>query len=241
MDLREHDLLDEAAAAKHWYYRSKARAIQRALRRYEPASVLDVGAGSGYFSRRLLSVSSVREALCVDINYSSEWDESVNGKPLRFRRSCASSGADLVLLVDVLEHVDDDVGLLREYGAKVAGGTRILVSVPALKFLWSGHDAFLGHKRRYSLREIESVVTRAGMRRLSSFYYFGLVLPAAAVTRLARRLFLPNAAPSSQLGTHGRLVNAVLHGLCSFERSFMMANRLAGLSAFVLCERPSGS
>jgi hypothetical protein len=67
------------------------------------------------------------------------------GKPLLFRRSVDQSDADLVLLMDVIEHVEDDVGLVREYANKVAPGTRFITTVPAFMWLWSGHDVFLEH------------------------------------------------------------------------------------------------
>ncbi len=58
-------------------------------------------------------------------------------------------------MMDVIEHVEDDVGLVRGYVDKVAGGTRFIVTVPALMWLWSGHDVFLEHYRRYTLTSIE--------------------------------------------------------------------------------------
>ena len=55
-------------------------------------------------------------------------------------------------MMDVLEHVSDDVGLVREYAKRAKPGTRFVVSVPAFMWLWSGHDVFLEHHRRYTLR-----------------------------------------------------------------------------------------
>ena len=52
------------------------------------------------------------------------------------------------MIADVLEHVDDDLALLRQYAAKLGEGGRIVITVPAFSFLWSGHDVFLEHRRR---------------------------------------------------------------------------------------------
>jgi hypothetical protein len=57
--------------------------------------------------------------------------------------------------MDVIEHVEDDVGLVREYANKVAPGTRFITTVPAFMWLWSGHDVFLEYFRRYTLRGSE--------------------------------------------------------------------------------------
>ena len=55
-------------------------------------------------------------------------------------------------------------GLLRHYAAKVPSGAHFLVTVPAFRFLWSGHDVFLEHKRRYTLAEIEATMREPASR-----------------------------------------------------------------------------
>jgi SAM-dependent methyltransferase len=158
LDLKETDILGSNIKG-HWYYHAKANAMVRLLKRSAPSIILDVGAGSGFFSRHLLHYSSAEEAWCVDINYDTDVDTYEAGKIIHFRRSIDSVKADLVLLMDVLEHVDDDVGLLKYYITKVPCGSQFLISVPAFQFLWSGHDEFLGPKRR-SEGEAHSLLLR---------------------------------------------------------------------------------
>ena len=78
-------------------------------------------------------------------------------------------------------------GLVRHYATKVPSGAHFLVTVPAFRFLWSGHDVFLEHKRRYTLAEIEQTMRDAGLEVVRGAYYFGLVFPLAAAVRLATR------------------------------------------------------
>lgn len=236
MDVKEHELLG-AEAERHWYYRGKAEAL-RCYLPAAPRSILDVGAGSGIFSRWLLQTTPAERALCVDPGYPRDWDEDVNGKPIRFRRDYAGTDADLILMMDVLEHVDDDAGLLAAYRDKAPSGSQLLITVPAFQFLWSGHDVFLEHKRRYSLPEIERLVERVGLRRERSSYYFGFVLPIAASVRLAGRFFGHGTAARSHLRRHTPLVNVLLRGLCTAELPILTVNRLAGLSVFCLCTKP---
>jgi SAM-dependent methyltransferase len=160
MDVKEEDLIRDIG--RHWYYRAKLAALLRILPA-PPISILDVGAGSGFFSSALLARTAARLATCVDPAYPTERDEARMGKPLLFRRSVDRSDADLVLLMDVIEHVEDDVDLVREYAAKVATGARFVVTVPAFMRLWSGHDVFLGHRRRYTLPGIERVLRASGL------------------------------------------------------------------------------
>ena len=165
MDLKEEDILG-ADIGRHWYYRSKAAALRRAVGGLRPRRLLDIGAGSGFFSRHLLAETAAESALCVDIGYTRECDDSVAGKPVLYRRDTGPTDCDLVLMMDVLEHVDDDRGLLRHYAGKVPAGAHFLVTVPAFRFLWSGHDVFLEHKRRYRLGEIEAAMREAGLEPL---------------------------------------------------------------------------
>jgi len=101
-------------------------------------------------------------------------------------------------MIDVLEHVDDDVGLLRDYVRRAEPGTRFLISVPAFQFLWSSHDEFLEHRRRYRLSDLRQTVEAAGLAPLRMRYFFGLLFPAAAAMRLAEKKN-QDGAPASQL------------------------------------------
>jgi len=230
MDLKESDVLGDQIG-EHWYYASKARALLALLQNERFRSVLDVGAGSGFFSRYLIENSSAEFACCVDPNYRDEREERHDNKLIRFRRHVASSDADLVLLMDVLEHVDDDVGLLAEYAKLVQAGATFVISVPAFSFLWSDHDDFLEHKRRYTRREIEQVVRSAFLHPEWVVYFFLLVFLVALVTRVLKPR---RTTGRSQLRQHSRLVNSLLKHICAFELPFFSHNRLLGLTVFCL-------
>lgn len=232
MDVKETAVLGDNINS-HWYYGSKAQFVSDALRSIRFSTILDVGAGSGFFSRHLLRNTSARQAWCVDTAYPSDFDETESGKPLHFCRKVGSVHADLTLFMDVLEHVDDDVGMIEEYAAKVPADSHFLMTVPAFQFLWSGHDDFLEHKRRYTLPQLESVVRQAGLNVVHGSYCFGLVFPLAAAVRL-----LPKSQePGSQLKRHTWLVNTILSAACSIERNVARFNRLGGLTAVCLARK----
>jgi hypothetical protein len=236
LDLKEEKILGGDIGA-HWYYRAKSAALMRMIDGRRPRSLLDVGAGSGFFSRAMLGIPGTVSATCVDPGYTADRDELIGGKPLLFRRRLDRSDADLVLMMDVLEHVDDDVGLVREYAEKVPRGTRFVVTVPAFMFLWSGHDVFLEHRRRYTLGRIEAALRAGGLAIERGCYFYGMLFPLAAASRLLGRL-RRSGEPRSQLQRHGALANAVLWWACRAELGFFQANRLAGLTAVVLAAKP---
>lgn len=239
MDVKEEDILGPDIA-DHWYYVSKGRALLSFLGGARADSVLDVGAGSGIFSRQLLDAGVCASATCVDPAYPQERSESHNGREISFVRSAGGPGRDLVLMMDVLEHVDDDAGLLRQYTEPQAPGGLVLITVPAFRFLWSGHDVFLEHRRRYTRRQIEDVVRKAGLEVVRSRYFFGLLFPAAAAIRLygARRLKKEGFAPKSDLRKAPALLNRALILLHVLERlTLFRFNVFAGLTVFCLARR----
>ncbi len=237
MDLSEAANLDNDISS-HWYYRSKAAALIQWVTQINPTAILDVGAGSAFFSRFLLRHTDAQEAWCVDINYVLEFNDSEGSKPVHYRKAIGPVNCDLVLMMDVLEHVDNDVKFLKDYMEKVPQGTRFVVTVPAFHFLWGAHDVFLQHKRRYSLKQLEKVVAEAGLTIDHSAYFFALVFPFSLVTRFAAAWFRPVDKPSkSQLKLHHPVVNWFLSACCRFELPIMPINRLAGLTVFCVATR----
>jgi SAM-dependent methyltransferase len=233
MDIKEEGLIRGDIAA-HWYYRAKLTALRRIIRDLKPSSVLDVGGGLGFFSRALLKETELAAATCVDPGYSADRNETVAGKPLWFRRHSDGSEADLVLMMDVIEHVQNDVGLVAEYAAKVRSGTSFVITVPAFMWLWSDHDVFLEHYRRYTLPSIERALHAGGLRVDRGCYFYAFLLPLAAPQRIVRNLLRGgNFAPRSGMRDHGAFLNALFWTICRMELPVFEANRVAGLTAFV--------
>ena len=239
MDVKEEAILGPATR-DHWYYVSKGRALRMILGGETVDEVLDVGAGSGVFTRQLLDLGLARRGVCVDPAYDADRVETHNGCEIAFVRKVDDVRQKLILMIDVLEHVEDDLGLLREYTDRMPSGGRVAIAVPAFQFLWSGHDIFLEHRRRYTLSQIEEVVRHAGLRVLKGRYFFGALFPLVAVIRLRDRLELKagKIEAKSQLKLLPPLANSSLVRIHDVERATLFSiNRLAGLTAFCLAAR----
>lgn len=230
VDLKERQLLREDAA-QHWYYRAKADALDRVVGKL-PGTVLDVGAGAGFFSRHLLE-RGAGQAICVDPGYDSAWDEEHAGRPLLFRRHAPKQPSNLILMMDVLEHVDDDIGLAAEYIRAARPGTQLVATVPAFNWMWSAHDEFLEHRRRYTLPALQAVLRQAGLQVNGACYLYGLLLPIAAATRLPEHLIRclgRSVRTASQMRPAGPLANILLLAACRLEAR-LPSNKVGGLTA----------
>ena len=237
MDLKETEILGDSIS-EHWYYSSKAKMLEKVIGSISKSKILDIGAGSAFFSKYLLQNTPAQECMCLDISYPSNSQSTINGKPIYFCKESEPYKADLVLLMDVLEHIEDDASFLKTFVEQLPVGTHFLITVPAFQFLWSGHDVFLEHQRRYTLEGLINVVKECGLTPQKQFYFYGLVFPLALVTRLADRLGRNNQEPESKLVKHHPLVNWLLKKICAIELHFMTFNRFAGLSVVCLAKKP---
>lgn len=233
-DVKEETILGPAIA-RHWYYVSKSEALIKLIRGpYN--TLLDVGAGSGFFAKTLMTHGVVSQATCVDPGYSEPVrTETVDGRQVDFVQQVGHLETDLVLMMDVLEHVDDDKALICEYMAKVPSGTLFIFSVPAFMALWSQHDVFLEHKRRYTLRQLEMVVASSGLKVTKGCYYFAVILPLVTIVR---RLANRQRYSSSSLKIHATFTNFLLRAACGLELGFYRLNRWGGLTAFCVAIKP---
>ncbi len=239
MDIKEEKVLGHAVM-DHWYYVSKGRALRMFLGSQPVEEILDVGAGSGVFTRQLLDSGFAQRGVCVDAAYDANHVETHNGCEISFVRRVDEVPQKLILMMDVLEHVDDDIRLLREYTDRMPLGGRVLITVPAFQLLWSGHDVFLEHRRRYTLSHIEKVAQQADLRVLKGRYFYGGLFPLVAAKRLLDRFQLSagRTEAKSQLKLMPSLVNNALVRIHDVERIFLFPfNRFAGLTAFCLAVR----
>jgi SAM-dependent methyltransferase len=153
--------------------------------------------------------------------------------------------AALVLLMDVLEHVDDDRALLRDLARRpfVDARTRLLITVPAYQALFCSHDVFLGHRRRYSGRRLRATVEASGLEVIDSGSIFSTLVPLRLLQVLAERLMAPRgrAATTGLVTWNGGPVRTqILRRLLRADAAAGAVLRragvtLPGLSIFALC------
>jgi SAM-dependent methyltransferase len=201
-----------------------------------PRAVLDAGAGDGFVARTLLDALPGGSAVvCLDAHYAEEDLRRYAAPPrpeLSFVRECPAQRFDLILLLDVLEHVRDDLTFLSSLVANHLGpGGTVLVSVPAWPVLFSRHDEALAHFRRYSPNQCRALLTAAGLDlREQGGLFHSLVVPRAlAVGRerwLARRGQSPPAPPRAGDWGGGPALTTILNALLRADGA--LSRRLAG-------------
>jgi SAM-dependent methyltransferase len=240
MDVVESSRLTADQALEHWYYRAKFDLL---LARVGPTGALapgcrvaDVGCGLGLFLTFLEKTGRIAPERLLGVDPAYAAPATAAGGRARIEPAWpAQAAVDLALLMDVLEHVPDDRAVLREAAAHVAPGGHVFITVPAGAWLFSAHDRFLGHYRRYSRETLRATIDAVPELELVDLHYFyASILAVAAPWRLARR-----AAhhPSSDLRSLPRWLNAALRWTLRAELAFARHNRWSGLSVVALCRR----
>jgi len=238
MDLKELETLDNLDLNTHWYYQSKANAMKKIIKDISPKKIIDVGAGSGFFAKYLLKNTAVKEAYCIDINYKNNKFNFIGNKKIFYKKKMTKNNFDLLLLMDVIEHVDDDYKFLNDCLKKIDFNSYILITVPAFNLLYSDHDIFLGHKRRYNLTEIELLLKKFDLKIIKKAYFFGFLFPIVALNRLIGKFInIGSSNPRSQMRSYNYLLNILFAFVCKIELIFFTYNKYFGLSVFCLAQK----
>jgi SAM-dependent methyltransferase len=221
----------------------------------QPRAVLDVGSGDGYLARTLLArMAPGSQVACLDAHYTDDDLRRLADPPvagLSFVREPPDRRFDLLLMLDVIEHVEDDRAFLGGLLAQtLAPGGLVLVSVPAWQGLYSAHDTALRHYRRYSPTACIALLADEGLVPIRSGGLFhSLLLPrlvSVACEAVLRRFGKEPAVPSN-LGDWrgGRFVSTILERALALDNALTHALvkrgiGLPGLSVWALCRVGDG-
>ena len=187
---------------EHWWWRVREQILLRKvsgiLSGRPSARMLDVGCGAGLFFDKLEPFGHVEgiESDLLAVEQSGRWKDRIHvGELATFN----SDGAfDLLLMLDVLEHVPDPEALVRQGAALLAPRGAMLVTVPAFDWLWTGHDDLNHHLRRYTAPQMCGLLRHAGLEVMETQYLFqSLILPKLLVR--AKEALLPTPASLPRL------------------------------------------
>src|SRR3954449_934214 len=154
---------------RHWWWVGRRRILRDQIRRLAlpaGASLLDAGCGSGADLEMLSEFGAVSG---IDLSEQAAAHARERGVgevrvgPIE-ELPWAEASFDLVTCLDVLEHIRDDRGALRELRRVTRPSGRLVLTVPAYQVLWSAHDVDNGHCRRYGRRALREAAREAGWK-----------------------------------------------------------------------------
>lgn len=161
---------------RHPWEVSRCQNILKLLPRQSGLAYADVGAGDAFFSSTLAALPHAR-VYAVDNEYADARTEDAGIIRYNDVALLGAESIDCLILMDVLEHVEDEDAFLAAVLGKLQPNGTLVITVPAMQFLFSSHDVFLKHYRRYSRKRLLAVLHRNGMRAdRCHYFYTGLFL-----------------------------------------------------------------
>jgi ubiquinone/menaquinone biosynthesis C-methylase UbiE len=197
----------------YWWFKGRRKIVLSAMKGIEARNILDVGCGTGgnltLFNGFVVGLDISPQAL--ELARKRKPDAVLcrgEAENLPFK----DESFDLVLALDLLEHLPDDIKGLSEMYRVLKKGGNALITVPAYRFLWSEHDEALHHFRRYSKGELKGKMEKVGFK--IKFLSHAIVLPffPIALFRLLQRFTRKaNRKPKTSLIILPPLLNKILY------------------------------
>jgi len=238
----------ESMEKGHWWWQARRDIVlnilhdllaQRPPREGAP-TLLDIGCGAG------VNLASFRESFdCVGVEPDPVLVEKARANSqVPVHQGTLPSGLppldtrfDYVVLLDVLEHIDDDLAALDAAASQMKPDGRMVINVPALPWMWSVHDEVNQHKRRYLAGGLRELIRGAGLKTSLIRYWGSFPVPLAFLERQSKRLL--GKEQSYRVPIPSPRVNSLCRQLLRTEFSLTKSLGLPfGLSLIAVVHKP---
>lgn len=255
MDIKELNInIEQRTNRNHPWEYARAKVVCNLLKKRLPdtISAVDVGCGDVFFLNQFSQRFSVHKAVAVDTAFTDDIVASLkqNHRDIMFVNDIdevdlQGEKADVVFLMDVIEHIENDVDFLKKLSEAsfVGEKTLFMITVPAFNILFSSHDKFVGHYRRYTHRILHKTINDSGMNSIHSGYlFFSLIFPRFVIRTLEMINGGPKKTPHGAGGWNkGKLISKGYEYVLRIDGELLrllslIGIRLPGLSTYVICK-----
>ena len=228
---------------QHWWFAARRKILKNVITQFAPKKanlrVMEAGCGTGG-NLQMLSSFGKLDAFELDdearVIAKSKLPMDVKSGMLPDHVPYQDGSFDVVVAFDVIEHVEKDVESLAKLGKQLAPGGRLVMTVPAMPWLWSKHDETHHHFRRYTSASLNEALVKAGLKPVRISYFNTLLFPLIAGLRLVRKMFgitetADDAMPSPA-------VNGILKSIFGFESNWVgRVSMPVGVSLLAVAQR----
>lgn len=243
MDLIEQKKINSDEFKRHPWETVRFKVLLFLLKKITNRNfIVDIGSGDAFIAMQLAQRFFASTVFAVDINYDDEFIKENDKQNLPFLKSIKdvpdTNPVDAILLMDVLEHIQNPEELLNDIKQlkNVSSSTQLIITVPAFQSLFSEHDIFLKHYRRYNRKQLNKLVAETGFQIDYTGYFF--------ITLFVARLFQKNFDIKAKHGLHDWKGNQLVTSIASiilwidFKISWYLSRtgiHLPGLSCYCIC------
>ncbi|MCL7411683.1 MAG: class I SAM-dependent methyltransferase [Methanosarcinaceae archaeon] len=238
MEINEYSKMDQFEQ-KYWWWVVKRLIVDNQIKKLSNTSkILEVGCGTG---TNLKSISKYGDVTGIDFSKNAlDFCKRRTHNPLILadaeKLPIDKETFDLIVALDVIEHLNDEDALSEFYRILKPNGF-LIITVPAFKFLWSQHDDVLHHLRRYRKKELKNKLEHNFSIRMISYWNFFMLPPITAI-RLINKIRKTDQN-ESDVKKLPFLINYTLIKVMRFE-DFLISNKInlpCGVSIIAVCEK----
>lgn len=212
----------------HWWFRGRRDIIKMFLTQQRDYfdMVLDIGCGTGNFLKNIKELSNKRYGI-DEHNYRNADSIVLQGDALAIPFD--DNSMDLVTMLDVLEHIAKSDKAIDEMWRVIKKDGIGVITVPAMQFLYSPHDANYHHIKRYGKKDLCAQLTRNRFQVLRCSYFNTWLFPVEVMVRLIEKIFKKELPLSST--SQGKIINKILYKIFNSETKILEKHNLPyGLS-----------
>jgi len=237
----------------HWWYVARRKIVfdwvSQALADREAPRVLDIGCGTGFNLEQLRRIETIHSGhgYAVGLDFSSEALRFCRSRNLTrlvcgdgTRSPLRGESFDLIMALDVIEHLEDDGQAVREFARVLKPGGAVIIFAPAFGFLWGLQDEVSRHYRRYTAAELREKLESAGLTIDKLTYANAFLFPLIWAGRLVLRWSGHEIQGTSENDLHPQWSNGLLQAIFSAERPLLRHISLPlGVSLLCVARKPT--
>ena len=198
---------------------------------------LDIGAGQGIIINQLeMYTNWIIDANDTNPTFKNSsknrgpyYHFNIHDKPANFKQKY-----DLVLILDVLEHIKDEYGFLDSAIFYLKPGGNLIINVPAVQLIYSKYDNLVGHLRRYNKKQLRNCIKDLNVAELNTVYWGMSLLPLLVLRKLILKfVFKPDRIIRIGMKPPGNLINSLFKVIANLEVKLSL-NVPIGSSIFMI-------
>ena len=212
---------------ENFWFQARNALIIWALKKHFPNanSFLEIGCGTGFvlsgIAHSLPNIKIYGSELFIEgLDFASQRLPSAEFFQMDARNIPFKEEFDVIGAFDVIEHIEEDVEVLKQMYEAVCPGGGILLTVPIHRWLWSAQDEYAHHVRRYQIKELRKKVEQAGFMVLRKTAFVSFLLPFMLASRFRKKKFTADTDPLAELKLP-KTLNTLFHATMKIEKALI--------------------